>query len=168
MVELVKYSDCFKAQTVKRIADFFGFHSSLLNDDNELNEVNYEMASETLCEWLLPPSELYMISLFEEVIGFLRLSYRGSNVAWIEDIYIDPKHRSKGYATQAIKVAEEKIKADPNYTAICFDVVPRNEAAMKLYHKLGYDSLSIITVRKELGENKRNRTIKISGLDFKY
>lgn len=54
------------------------------------------------------------------------------------------------------------------YTSICFDVVPRNHEALRLYHKLGYDNLSIITVRKELYENKRDKAETLMGLDFKY
>ena len=35
--------------------------------------------------------------------------------------------------------AEEIIRANPQYTAVCLEVVPRNENALRLYHKLGYD-----------------------------
>lgn len=54
------------------------------------------------------------------------------------------------------------------YTSICFDIVPRNNKALRLYHKLGYNNLSIITVRKELYENNRDKIEKLMGLDFKY
>lgn len=73
------------------------------------------------------------------VIGFLHIGYRGSNVAWIEDIYIGKEHRSKGIASSSIHQAEEIIRANPQYTAVCLEVVPRNENALRLYHKLGYD-----------------------------
>lgn len=168
MIQLIEYTEQYKTQTLERMTCFFGFHLSLVNEKDMLDEKDYAVAEETLDEWLKNPNELYMIAWNDEIVGFLRLSYRGSNVAWIEDIFVDPQHRNKGFATQAIKITEDRIKSNPDYTAICFDVVPRNEAALKLYHKLGYNNLSIVTVRKELYENKRNRKINIADLEFNY
>ena len=79
---------------------------------------------------------------------------------------MDKNYRNKGIATRSIRVAEEIIKSHVGYTSICFDVVPRNNEALRLYHKLGYDNLSIITVRKELYENNRDKVEKLMGLDF--
>ncbi len=101
-------------------------------------------------------------------MGFLHIGYRGANVAWIEDIYVDRNYRNKGIATQSIYVAEEIIKSHAGYTSICFDVVPRNKEALRLYYKLGYDNLSIITVRKELYENNRDKVEKLMGMEFRY
>ncbi len=132
-----------------------------------MNE-NYKTAEETLEEWLKSPNELYMITLEKETVGFLRLAHRGSNVAWIEDVFVDSQYRNRGIATKAIKIAEDMVKLNPDYTAVCFDVVPRNEAALKLYYKLGYNNLSIITIRKELYENKRDRKMDVGGFEFNY
>ena len=53
------------------------------------------------------------------------------------------------------------------YTAVCMDVVSRNTEALNLYQKLGYDTLSLITVRKELGENHRTDTADVFGYKFR-
>lgn len=45
------------------------------------------------------------------------------------------------------------IRGKPGYTAVCMDVAPRNSSALHLYRELGYDTLSIVTVRKEFEEN---------------
>ena len=74
----------------------------------------------------------------------------------------------QGIATEAIRLAEGIVRAKPGYTALCLDVVPRNESALRLYHKLGFDSLSLLTLRKELGENKRDRRENLLGLTFRY
>ena len=71
-------------------------------------------------------------------------------MAWIEDLYVAKPFRKQGIATEAIHLAETIVQSRSGYTAICFDVVPRNEAALRLYHRLGYDCLSLLTVRKEL------------------
>ena len=89
------------------------------------------------------------------------------NVAWIEDVFVKEEFRNRGIATESIRQAEEIIKATPPYNAICFDVVPRNVDALKLYHKLGYQTLSLITVRKNLVPKESSGTQKINGLEFK-
>ena len=168
MIKLILYTSEYKDDTVKRIADFYNYHSSLLNEKVELSESSYAEAEETLGNWLGSSHELYLIKYKQFIVGFLHIGDRGGNVAWIEDVYVDKNYRNKGIATRSIRVAEEIIKSHAGYTSICFDVVPRNIEALRLYHKLGYDNLSIITVRKELYENNRDKVEKLMGLDFKY
>lgn len=167
MVELIEYTGDFKQETVIRIAKFFGFHAGLITGNFELTENDFIDAEKTLDNWISSKHQLYMIKYEESVVGFLHICYRGDIVAWIEDIYVDESYRNRGIATEAIKIAEDIIKSNPNYEAVCFDVVPRNEEALRLYHKLGYDSLSLITVRKELYDNKRDKIENFLGYDFK-
>lgn len=164
MVELAKYTHKDKGEMLSRIAETFSFHGSLLHPTEQIG--SYFQADKTLLSWLKNDNDVFFIMLDSEIVGFLNIGYRGDSVAWIEDIFVDKQHRNRGIATEAISVAEAIIKANPNYTAICFDVVPRNEVALKLYHKLGYTSLSIVTVRKELCESKRDRSERVLGLDF--
>lgn len=168
MIELIPYNSELKKDLIIWIADFYQFHASLLNKKIELSETDYKQSEETLKNWLQPSNELYLIKLNQSIVGFLHIGYRGENVAWIEDIYVDRDYRNKGIATKAIFLAEEIIKSHEGFTSICFDVVPRNIAALKLYYKLGYDTLSMITIRKELYDNNREKNEKIMGLDFRY
>lgn len=166
-IKLIDYTDRFKIQTLKWINEFFGFHSSLI-EDTTIDKEDFQIEEETLNEWLKEPSKLYIIFSDDLAVGFFRLSYKGSNVVWIEDIFVDSQYRNKGIATKAIKIAESIIKSNSQYTSICIDVVPRNVVALKLYNKLGYDTLSLITVRKELYENKRDLKLDFNGIDFNY
>lgn len=86
----------------------------------------------------------------------------------MEGRYHKANRRGQGIATESIHMAEEIKKSHLGYTSICFDVVPRNTEALRLYHKLGYDNLSMITVRKELYENHRDKAEIFLGLDFRY
>lgn len=167
MVELIPYLDEYEEEMVRRIVDFFGYHDSLLNIEKKGAEQSIAEARDTLHEWQSKAHEFYMIIFQGKRVGFLHLWYKGPQVAWIEDIYVDKEYRSQGIASQAIRGAEEIVKDHPGYIAVCLDVVPRNENAMRLYYKLGYDSVNIITLRKELGENKRDRIERIFGLNFK-
>lgn len=167
-VVLEEYHSRFREETIERIIRFFGFHCELRGKKPNSDEKNRESAVKTLWDWISDGHELYVIELNEKTVGFLHIGYRGGNVAWIEDIFVDETMRRKGIATEAIKLAEELIKSKPGYDAVCLEVVPRNLDAMRLYHKLGYDSLNLITVRKELYDNNSDKKIALFGLDYKY
>jgi len=127
-----------------------------------------KMARETLHDWRQPPNELYLITHHEQIAGFLRLGFRGANVAWIEDIFVDENLRGQGIASAAIAAAEEIVRARPGYTALHLEVVPRNENALRLYHHLGFDSLSYVTLRKNFDGSKKDRTVNLLGLNLRY
>jgi len=127
-----------------------------------------DMARETLEEWLMPPNKLYFVVRGGQAAGCLRLGFRGGNVAWIEDIFVDENLRGQGIASAAIAAAEDIARARPGYTAMHMEVVPRNESAMRLYHKLGYDSLSLITLRKNFDDSKKEKTVNLLGLELRY
>lgn len=165
-IKLQLYSDKYRKEMVSCIADFFGFHIRL-NTNSTIDKIEEETAEQNLKEWILADNELYMIFYDKKMAGFLRIGFRGENVAWIEDVFVKEEYRNKGIATESILQAEEIIKEKQQYTAICFDVVPRNLQALKLYHKLGYDRLSMITVRKELEHKDSVGTQNILGMDFK-
>ena len=104
----------------------------------------------------------------KETVGFVHINYRTGNTAWIEDIYVDELKRGQGIATRVIGLAEDKIKFHRGYTSICLEASPDNKAALALYHKLGYITLGMITVRKEIYKNDKNNETELFGLTYKY
>ncbi len=167
MIQLLPYSPQFENELLPRIADFFGYHRSLVETGTQPEEEQLAGAKATIAEWTAPDHALYVITA-EKPVGFLHIGYRGEIVAWIEDVYVDPQQRGKGIASQAIALAEERIKQNPAYTAVCMDVAPRNLDALKLYYRLGYLDISLLTVRKELYRSKRDKKIDLFGMEFKY
>ena len=165
-INLQIYNDDYKEDMILCIARFFGFHLGL-SSEGAIDNIDTSIAEQDLNEWTTKENQLYMIMYANNVAGFLRIGYRGGNVAWIEDVFVKEEFRNRGLATESIRQAEEIIKATPPYNAICFDVVPRNVDALKLYHKLGYQTLSLITVRKNLVPKESSGTQKINGLEFK-
>lgn len=164
MIMLLPYDESFERVTLRRIGTFFGFHDSLIEAESMPSDDIYL----TLTEWQTHPNALYMIIRDGVSLGFMRIGFRGPSVAWIEDIFVDVEHRGQGIASDAIATAERIVAEMPGYTAVCMDVSPRNENALRLYHKLGYTDLSLITVRKELGKSKRDQPITLLGLNFRY
>lgn len=166
MLELKSYQEADKREMSEAVADFFGYHAALVGTTQA--EDNSGEIEATLKSWCEGDNAFYVVWHAGERIGFLRLCYRGDIVAWIEDIYIKPAWRRKGFGTEIIAHAENIVKNKPGYEAVCLDVVPRNEAALALYHKLGYIDLSLITLRKEFGESKRDKPVSLFGKDFHY
>lgn len=164
MIKLLPYTDKYENIAVNYIISFFGFHSSL-NGKTESPE--YIQAKENIVIWTSKAHELYIIENIDNPVGFIHIWYKDGNVAWIEDVFIDEAYRGKGIGSQAINAAEEIIKHKDGYNAVCIDVVPKNTNALSLYHKLGYDTLSMITLRKEFINNYREDIADVLGYKYK-
>lgn len=168
-VQLKQFEACHSVPMKAAAADFFDFHGRLVGvqaSPQERERLEKEV-EETIVQWQEEPSVLYTILADGDFAGFLRLNYRGDQVAWIEDLYVCPELRGQGIARKAIGLAEKIVAEKPGYTAICIDVVSRNDRAIDLYYRLGYDSLSLLTMRKEFGENPRDRRTQVLGREFK-
>ena len=170
MVKLIPYDVSFEAVTLSRISEFFGFHHALVQK-TDLENARFTTSNDdsftTLTEWQVPPNALFVIVCDDVSVGFVRINYRGPNVAWIEDVFVDTAFRGRGVASSAIAAVETIIMNISGYSAVCLDVSHRNETALRLYHKLGYVDLSLITVRKEFDTSKRDRSIRLLDLDFR-
>lgn len=119
-----------------------------------------------IAEWTKESHDLFVITKSGQPVGFLHLNMRGSTVCWIEDIFVAEEFRRQGIASEAIMQAEELLRKR-GVKGVSMDVVPDNLPALRLYHRLGYDRLSIITVRKDFDEFETARTEEISGLSFR-
>jgi ribosomal protein S18 acetylase RimI-like enzyme len=57
--------------------------------------------------------------------------------AFVYDIEIEPEFRRRGYASQAFRLLEERVRG-LGLSSIALHVFGRNQAARSLYSKLGY------------------------------
>lgn len=147
------------------IADFFGYHAELVGATPSATDESVQL---TLAAWTTAPSELYLIKYEDVPVGFLRLNFKGDIAAWLEDLYIVDDMRGQGLATRAIGMAEHLVRQREGLQAMCLEVAPRNEAALRLYRKLGFTDLSLMTLRKEFGESRRDRPLSVLGQEFFY
>lgn len=157
MITLCPYTPKHEECIFPYIVSFFCAHHA------QPEEVNPRA---TLNDWSGPDHEFFVILQENLPVGFLHISMRGPEVCWIEDIYVDTPWRRQGIAAQAIALMEETLRAR-NVEGVCMDVVPDNLPALRLYHRLGYDRLSLVTVRKEMQPFKTLRTETIGGLEFR-
>ena len=167
MIDLLPYTPKYKCATLRRMADFFGYHRALY-DEKEKILIPSQETRKTLKRWIEKNNSLYVILSDGACVGFVHIGWRGGNVAWIEDIYVDRERRGQGIASRAIARAEKFIAKDKRYTAVCMDVSPRNADALRLYARLGYTGISMITLRKELYENDMDRQVNFLGHDLTY
>ena len=76
------------------------------------------------------------------------------------------KQQGKGFGSEAIRLLEEIVK---KYSvSLYIEAAARNEAAIRLYRKLGYDCLNTITIRKDFPGYEYDvvRKEKIHGMEF--
>ena len=95
-----------------------------------------------------------------------KVGSRGGKIDWLEDLFIVPEQQGKGFGSEAIRLLEEIVK---KYSvSLYIEAAARNEAAIRLYRKLGYDCLNTITIRKDFPGYEYDvvRKEKIHGMEF--
>lgn len=83
--------------------------------------------------------------------GMVAMSYSteaGGLCAWIEDIYITPEHRGKGYGTRFLTFVKDRY--GDRVARIRLEAEPENERAMAVYRKAGFEVLGYTQLVKEL------------------
>lgn len=111
-------------------------------------EQTADEAAQDLQAWTAPKHAFYLILRDGQAVGFLHLGSRGSPVDWLEDLFVLPTFQNQGIGTEAIRLAEEIISQTSD--SVHLEAVARNEGAIRLYRRLGYDCLNSITIRKDL------------------
>lgn len=87
----------------------------------------------------LPDFETLAVYKDEVMVGFVMFGLDPDDSKyWIYRLMIDASHQGNGYGLEAMKQVIDKIKAKPDATDIMLDYRPDNEAAAKLYEKLGF------------------------------
>ena len=161
MVTLQPYTPRCAGATLRRIAQFWGFHAGLVNAREEADS-----AAEDLALWTGEDHFLYVIFEDGADAGFLHLARTGPLVMELADLFVDEERRGRGVATAAIALAEQAARRTPGVQAMTVAAAPRNTAALRLYRRLGYDSLCLVTLRKEFGPNPRDKRCEFLGLSF--
>lgn len=165
-MKLEQYTPEDHAIMIKMIADFWRIHDAFLN--RELDISAYEAQSEKdLQQFNEGKNTLYLAKEAQEVIGFLVLEARGDEVCWINELYVQPEKRGQGYGTAMLEACKT-LACQQGYEAISIDVVLRNEAAIRLYQRSGFDTLSLVTLRHDFHDSQRDRTVDLLDFHFKY
>ena len=157
MIALKPYTSEYESTLAEYVIAFWDVHHST---------VPLEEAKETLSDWTKGNHRLFAILRDQTIVGFIRTHNTSPTVCWIDDIYVDAPFRSQGIATEAIHQVETALRAEGS-RSFCMEVVPDNLPAMRLYHHLGYDRLSLITMRKDDDPFEAARTETIANLPMR-
>ena len=170
MTELILYTEQYFAATLRRIEAFWGFHSGLVGREDEAEQTESGEESPVLDDlrrWTAEDHRLYVILQDGQDVGFVHLYRAGPIVMELADIFVDKERRGQRIATRAIALAEQRAKEEPGVEAMVLQGGTRNEDALRLYHCLGYDTMSMVTLRKEFYENRRDRKADFLGMTFR-
>ena len=134
-------------------------------DAEELLGLFYEMADyerildqlratkEDLDRWILDEKMLHMRLIQEDgvSIGYVCWYYNFSSFLckpglYLEDVYIQPTHRGKGYGTEALKMLARTAveKNCERFEWVCMDW---NEPSLRFYEKLGAKQPGCVLLR---------------------
>lgn len=138
MVRLIKYAGEEEAALVL-IQAFWKEHNQY--------EQTAQEAGEDLDAWTGVGHDFYFIEEDGSRVGFLHLGSRGAKTDWLEDLFVLPAYQKRGIGSRAVQLAEEIVREYSQ--SLYIEAAARNEGAIRLYKKLGYNCLNTITVRKD-------------------
>jgi RimJ/RimL family protein N-acetyltransferase len=106
-----------------------------------LSEAQFD---ELLTEGLATPGQWLwsVVADSGEEVGILWVARRREGRAFIYDIEMNPAHRGSGYGTAALLALEDWCRAN-GFDSIGLHVFGHNEAAWRLYKRLGYTETSV-------------------------
>lgn len=138
MVKLTLYAE-EQAVAASLIRAFWQCH----NGETQTREEGLQ----NLADWTREGQRFYFIRYQGEPVGFVHLGSRGAECDWLEDLFVLPDYQRQGIGTRAVALAEEIVK---EYSVSMYiEAAARNQGAIRLYRKLGYDCLNTITIRKD-------------------
>ncbi|WP_214761910.1 MULTISPECIES: GNAT family N-acetyltransferase [Exiguobacterium] len=82
----------------------------------------------------------------ETLIGWTQIDkafdyLTGAEVGWINDLYVKPAYRGRGYSKQLMREALDTFK-QMGHTDVRLNVYAHNQTAMHLYEQLGFSDVS--------------------------
>ena len=140
--------EAFLQMSYDSFADDLLREEPLMTREAALQEARSEVG-ELLPKGLKTPAQ-YLLTIFNEentAVGYLWYDLMGRSKAFIDDFYIFPEYRRKGYALSALKVLEEFLKGQkiPHITLHVFE---NNTAARCLYEKAGLEYVQMERAQK--------------------
>ena len=139
MITLLPYETSAESVTLSLIRGFWLAH-------NQEEQTEAESRAD-LIAWTAEGHRLYLITKDLQPVGFVHLGSRGGACDWLEDLFVLPAYQNRGIGTEAIRLAEAIVRT---YSASLYiEAAARNCRAIALYHRLGYQCLNTVTIRKD-------------------
>lgn len=143
MIDLIEYVN-EQAEMKKLIKQFWLSHNHIDQSDEEIEK--------DVKTWTKEGHRLFFIRYLNDNVGFLHLGNRGAEINWLEHIFVLAEFQGKGIGSKAIEKIESIVKTYSD--SLYIEAAARNQKAINLYRKLGYDCLNTISVRKDFDRSK--------------
>ncbi|ANU52637.1 GNAT family N-acetyltransferase [Acutalibacter muris] len=117
-------------------------------------------------EWTSEGHALYAIFSNGLEVGFLHMGSRGDACDWLEEVFVREDFRRQGIGSTAIEAAWAMLR-EKGLETMYLEVVPANEGAIRLYHRLGFTNLNTLTLNRSVKEKRQLGTQNIGGLEFR-
>ncbi len=157
-IDLAEYDDRREEEALTLIQGFWLAH-------NHYHQTREE-ARQDLQAWTGEGHRLYFITVEDVPVGLLHLGSRGGEIDWLEDLFVLPEYQGRGIGSQAVRMAEDLVRQYSQ--SMYIEAAARNERAIRLYRRLGYDCLNTVTVRKDFPGYDYDvvRTERVYGQEF--
>lgn len=147
-----------KKDAIHLIKNFWKVHNNYEQNDTEaLKDLNI---------WTSEGHRFWFICLDDTPVGFLHLGNRGGKPDWIEDLFVEPAHQNQRIGTYAIQTVVEEVRTYSD--SLYIEASARNQGAIRLYQKLGFNCLNTVTLRHDFDQTAFDtiRNEKIYDLEF--
>ncbi len=132
---------------------------------NDYDQTDTE-AFRDLDAWTAEGHRFYFICLDNTPVGFVHLGNRGGKPDWIEDLFVEPSHQNQGIGTAAIQEIAEEVRTYSD--SLYIEAAARNQGAIRLYRKLGFNCLNTVTLRHDFDESAFDVTRKEQLYDLEF
>ena len=134
LLSIREITEADKEEYIKMANDFYSSDAV----SHKIPEKNFDIAFEAAVG-NNPFIRLYILGTNRKTAGYAAIAVTfttegGGNTLWLDELYIKPEYRGKGFGRALI----EFLKQDPSIKRIRLEITPENERAKKLYESEGF------------------------------
>lgn len=125
------------------IPTLVSFQTNMAKETEQI-DLDQSILTRGLAELLSHPErgKYYVATQGNEMLGCLMITYEWSDwrcgtVLWIQSVYVDPAHRSKGVYSAMYEYFKQKVSNDETLRGIRLYVDKTNLRAQRSYERLG-------------------------------
>ena len=126
-------------QFIRKLAEYEKMLDQVVADEDLLREQLFEKRQAEVIFALENGKEVGFALFFHNFSTFL-----GRSGLYLEDLFVLPEHRGKGYATAAVVELIRLARESGQYDSLLLGCAPENHDAEHIYRKLGFIPTGVV------------------------